>query len=724
MFASPHGSDDQLLLLSERAGKTSVISYEVDYCTEEGRLSRSYQNSEYPSNNSNHGRNQQDFQYTCEWNGGQESPSILSAGNKDGTSSSDNSNSEYFQTERKAPSSSEKYDSSLYAKHSSGCVQPYSKYFEHDNKISTYIGSTADQDSFRSLCCTDNPYVDPFAKSFQTPSEMVPYYQSITDANSSEVIRCFKNESAFPGQQYVGLSPNSVCTSNAARTYTHTKPPYSYISLIAWAIQSSPTKMCTLNEIYTMITELFPFYRQNQQRWQNSIRHSLSFNDCFVKVSRSPDKPGKGSYWTLHPNSGNMFENGCYLRRQKRFKCPARQAIKQAQKLQHQQLQKPSKTDLSVKSESEEVTKGSQSKGHSSRIRTNQSRNKKVSDSEMKLKTCFVEADSSASVAESDFQNMKSEEPLNQLYKTSKSFAVGGQSSDDVASKSDGESTWQKFSTSLQGKDDSTKNYCYSKCYSSGEVFKSHPSSSEVTDFVVSSTTSGQVSKPFSNCTSSAFPDFTDEPTEKRVNNTSQTENEFSDLSCYPKNKQEYSYGFPDACRTTYCQGNDSKERSINNSNNSFSCYINVNNNIFNNNIVHNNFVPGSPCKSRDYNFPSKPYFYQNVLNFPQTNVSFYIQNSTNYPPNPVENSASDGDYFCQSSNSVPSNCKYFPNAQPSFFTKHHHPFSITSLVSELDLETFTDKIARLEETKNYQLLSSPQCQPTQEWFNNWNQNN
>ncbi|KAG7466487.1 hypothetical protein MATL_G00165270 [Megalops atlanticus] len=33
------------------------------------------------------------------------------------------------------------------------------------------------------------------------------------------------------------------------------------------------------------------------------------------------DKPGKGSYWALHPDSGNMFENGCYLRRQKRFKC-------------------------------------------------------------------------------------------------------------------------------------------------------------------------------------------------------------------------------------------------------------------------------------------------------------------------------------------------------------------------------------------------------------------
>ncbi|XP_009286745.1 PREDICTED: LOW QUALITY PROTEIN: hepatocyte nuclear factor 3-beta [Aptenodytes forsteri] len=101
------------------------------------------------------------------------------------------------------------------------------------------------------------------------------------------------------------------------RSYTHAKPPYSYISLITMAIQQSPNKMLTLSEIYQWIMDLFPFYRS----WQNSTRHSLSFNDCFLKVPRSPDKPGKGSFWTLHPDSGNMFENGCYLRRQKRFKC-------------------------------------------------------------------------------------------------------------------------------------------------------------------------------------------------------------------------------------------------------------------------------------------------------------------------------------------------------------------------------------------------------------------
>merc|ERR1719384_2495232 len=92
--------------------------------------------------------------------------------------------------------------------------------------------------------------------------------------------------------------------------------------MISMAINSAPSKQMTLSEIYEFIMDLFPYYRENKSRWHNSIRHSLSFNDCFVKVPRTPDKPGKGSFWSLHPDSGNMFENGCYLRRQKRFKIP------------------------------------------------------------------------------------------------------------------------------------------------------------------------------------------------------------------------------------------------------------------------------------------------------------------------------------------------------------------------------------------------------------------
>ncbi|XP_072319909.1 forkhead box protein E1 [Eucyclogobius newberryi] len=98
------------------------------------------------------------------------------------------------------------------------------------------------------------------------------------------------------------------------------KPPYSYIALISMAIANSPDRKLTLGGIYKFITERFPFYKDNSKKWQNSIRHNLTLNDCFVKIPREPGRPGKGNYWGLDPNAEDMFESGSFLRRRKRFK--------------------------------------------------------------------------------------------------------------------------------------------------------------------------------------------------------------------------------------------------------------------------------------------------------------------------------------------------------------------------------------------------------------------
>ncbi|KAM9854820.1 forkhead box protein P2-like [Aulostomus maculatus] len=118
----------------------------------------------------------------------------------------------------------------------------------------------------------------------------------------ADAVSSCESISPKPANPPTNISPASEDTQHFPN------PSLSYIALIAKVILSSPSQKLNLASIYRAMEEKFPYLKSRGPGWRNSVRHNLSVNTCFVKVSRCED--GRGHYWGIHHAHLRDFQQG------------------------------------------------------------------------------------------------------------------------------------------------------------------------------------------------------------------------------------------------------------------------------------------------------------------------------------------------------------------------------------------------------------------------------
>ncbi|CAL1685486.1 unnamed protein product [Lasius platythorax] len=155
-----------------------------------------------------------------------------------------------------------------------------------DFKLDSFIGAADDRSAVGPALTKDN-----FCGNKSKPNG-----RSHGSNYANDVRRGHENSSMYRQDSNQATYPaNGFDNRNFLRSNGPKKPPFTYTELIEHALQERGE--LTVSAIYQWISEHFPYYKSNDDRWKNSVRHNLSINPHFRKGSKAPH--GAGHLWAI-----------------------------------------------------------------------------------------------------------------------------------------------------------------------------------------------------------------------------------------------------------------------------------------------------------------------------------------------------------------------------------------------------------------------------------------
>ncbi|XP_034382359.1 forkhead box protein M1 [Cyclopterus lumpus] len=157
-------------------------------------------------------------------------------------------------------------------------------------------------------------------KALNKDLECGPLDDSLTNMQWLGKMNTFEQDAAKQMADKENQSSNSQAQNGqidvgAVQQPMSERPPYSYMAMIQFAINSRKSRRMTLKEIYMWIEDHFPYFREvAKPGWKNSIRHNLSLHDMFI---RETSADGKISFWTIRPEANRcltldqVYRPGC-----------------------------------------------------------------------------------------------------------------------------------------------------------------------------------------------------------------------------------------------------------------------------------------------------------------------------------------------------------------------------------------------------------------------------